>query len=127
MPRSPCSLLGADWPAATGLSRRQAAVAADVAVLAADDHVDGVIGAGVEELADGRGVDAGEAAGAEAVAAAVSELDLDRPGVDEVEVLLLVVEGASSVVARGKDYRVDPERANAEREANLAEAVAFSD
>src|SRR3954447_22565083 len=101
MPRSPCSLLCADRPAATGLSRRQAAVAADVAVLAADDHVDGVLRARVQDLADGRRVDAGEAAGAEAVAAAVSELDLDRPGVDEVELLLLIVEVAPTVVAGG--------------------------
>src|SRR5439155_5709542 len=108
------STLVAEWPAAAGLARRQPAVAAHVAVLAADDHVDGVVGTGVHDLADRRRVDAGEAAGSEAVAGPVAELHLDRPLVDEVELLLLVVKVAAAVVAGGKHDGVDTKRRDAE-------------
>ncbi len=83
------------------LALGQFAVAADVAVLAADDHVDRLLGvAEVAQAALGRGVDPGEAARPELLRGAVAELDRDAAGVDEVELLLLVVEVAAGRVAR---------------------------
>src|SRR6476620_11355225 len=86
---------------AADLVLRQGAVAADVAVLAADDEVDGVLGvAEVADLADGGGVDTGAAAGPELVLGAVVEDDRDRAAVAEVELLLLLVQMAACLVGR---------------------------
>src|SRR3954451_5782342 len=97
-------------------------VAPDVAVLAADDHVDRVLVEGVH-AAHRRGGDAGEAALVEHVARAVAELEADAPAVDEVELLLLVVVVARRGVAGRLDDGVDAERGHAQRRADLAEAV----
>ncbi len=67
-------------------------VPADVAVRAADAQVDRVFGvARVAQHPDGVGVDAGESTGTEQLARAVAELELDLPGMDEVELLLALV------------------------------------
>src|SRR6185436_6536086 len=66
--------LQSGWPhdLPSRLALRQFAVAADVAVLAADDDVDGVLGVTeVLDLAHGRCVDPGEAAGLQLVARTV--------------------------------------------------------
>src|ERR1041384_2678750 len=82
---------------AVGLALWLPAVAADVAVLAADDYVDRVLGvAEVSDRAHCCGVDPGEAARPKLVAGVVAELDRDPAAVEEVELLLLV-----GVVATG--------------------------
>ena len=53
---------------------------------------------------------------------AVAELDRDPPGVDEVELLLLVVEVVVGGVAGRQDDRVDAEGGHPQRRADLAEA-----
>jgi hypothetical protein len=121
----PYRLAFASSPTASSPSG-QAAVAADVAVLAAGDDVHGVLVGDVADAADGRGVDAGEAAGGEAVARAVAELDLDQAAVDEVDLFLLVVEVAAGLPAGRHDDRVDPERGDVELLADLAEPVALA-
>src|SRR3954452_5184940 len=105
------------------LALRQFPVAADVAVLAADDHVDRVFGvAEVVQLADGRGGDPCQAAGLELVLGAVTELDRDVAAVEEVELLLLVVEVAAGREGGRQDDRVDAEGGDAQPLADLAEA-----
>src|SRR6185295_8081332 len=89
----------ADRPPGVRLSLGQAAVAAHVAVLAADAAVDRVfVLPEVLQAADHLGVHPGEAAGAELVLGPV-EVDLHPPLVDEVELLLLVVEVLAGLVA----------------------------
>ena len=68
------------------------AVASDVAVLAAGDKNDRFDVADVAHAAVSARVDAGETSRAEAMDAAVAEADLDLTGVDEVQLLLVVVE-----------------------------------
>src|SRR6476620_2158171 len=100
----------------------QRPVAADVAVLAADDEVDGVLGvAEVADLADRWGVDPGAAAGLELMLGAVVEDDRDRAAVAEVELLLLLVQMAAGLVGGRDDDAVDAEGSDAERLADLAE------
>ena len=88
MPRS-----GRTARAGALLALRQPPVAADVAVLAAGDHVDGVLVATTFLIL--RTVAAStraSAARAQHVLGAVAELELDRAAVDEVGLLLLVVD-----------------------------------
>ena len=59
--------------------------------------------------------------------AAVAELDLDRPAVDEVGLLLALVEVPAGLVAGRKHDRVDPEGGDAELAAHLAKAVALAE
>ncbi len=103
-----------------------AAVAADVAIRAADAQVDGLLGVrGVAEAPDGRGVDASEPAGAEHVVllgVALAEGELDLAAVDQVELLLAVVEVGAAGVAGRHDDRVDAERLHVELAPDLAEA-----
>src|SRR6478736_6439897 len=80
---------------------RQGAVAADVAVLATDDEVGLVLGAVVED-------------------------DRDPAAVAEVELLLLLVQVAAGLVGGRDDDPVDSEGSDAERLADLAEAVALA-
>ena len=54
---------------------------------------------------------------------AVAELDLDRPAVTEVELLLLVVEVAAGLISGRQGDRVHAESGYAERAADLAEPV----
>src|SRR5213595_2301572 len=64
LPRWNSGGLGGPFSAESRLALGQFAVAADVSVLAADDHVDGVFGvAEVVQLADGRGIYPGQPAG----------------------------------------------------------------
>src|SRR4051812_2897004 len=74
------------------LALRRRAVAADVAVLAADREHDGVLGAEVAKAPDGQRVDAHEAPRLQRDHGAVAELHLDVAGVHEVELLLLLVQ-----------------------------------
>ena len=98
------------------------AVAADVAALGADDDVGRVGVTDVLHLAMDRRRDAGEAAGAEHVGAAVPEADLDRAVEDDVQLLLGVVVVVAGVVA-GRDHdRVDAELLDPELAADLPEA-----
>ena len=76
---------------ALGLALRQPAVAADVAVQAARDDVDGVLVAGVAQQAHRRRVDAHDAPGRERDLLAVAELHRQRAAVHEVDLLLAVV------------------------------------
>jgi len=55
------------------------------------------------------------------------QLELDGAGVDEVELLLLVVQVAPGRVARRQDEGVDAERGDPERAADLAEAGAVAE
>ena len=107
-----------------GGSVGDAAVAGDVAVLAADADEDQVGVADRAELTRGRRVDAGETAGVEAVDGPVAEGDLGGSGVDEVELLLRVVEVVGGLGAGGEDDGVDTEGRDAENGADLAKAVA---
>src|SRR5215203_3211670 len=105
----------------------QGAVAADVAVLAADDDVDSVLGvAEVADLAHGRSVYPGAAAWLELVLAAVVEAEGDPAAVAEVELLLLLVVVATGLVG-GRDHdRVDAEGVDPEDLADLAKAVTLA-
>ena len=103
-----------NWARAPVLALGQLAVAADVAALGADDDVDGVLGPAVADQAHGRGVDAGDPARPELERAAVAELDLDPPAVQEVELLLAVVVVAAGLPAGGEDDRVDAELGHSE-------------
>src|SRR5687767_6423684 len=85
--------------ARAGLALGQAPVAADVALLGPHDKVHRVAVAHVAHLADGRRVDPRGEAGLHAVDLAVVELHLDRPAVDEVQLLLLLVEVAARLEA----------------------------
>ena len=109
------------------LALRQAPVAADVAVLATDDHVHGVLVPDVADLAHRRRVHPREAAGTEHVLRAVAELELDRAAVDEVGLLLLVVEVPAGLVARRHGDRVHAEGRHAQLTPDLAKAVALAD
>src|SRR6202035_4915023 len=67
---------GVDGPRSrSGGALPHAGVAPDVAGLAADAHVDGVLGADVSQPAHGRRVDAGEGARGQAPARAVAKFD----------------------------------------------------
>ncbi len=98
------------------------AVAADVASLAADDEHDEIVGTAVRDAARGRRGDVQEAARAEQ---ALLALDLHPcgPGVDEVELVLLVVVVEEPLVPGRHHDHVDAERLDPERLAHLAEAV----
>src|SRR3954454_9564064 len=88
-----------DRPTRVGLALGQLAVAPDEAVLAADDEVDRRLGvAEVLEAADDRGGHPGEAAWAKLVPIAV-ELDLQRPLMDEVELLVDLLQVSAGFVA----------------------------
>src|SRR4029077_8189937 len=122
---------GARWGVvaeAAALARRQLAVAADVAVLAADDDVDRVLAvAQIADLAHGRGVDPGESARVELVLGAVAELELDAATVHEIELLLLLVQVVAGLIAGRDDDRVGSERGHAQALADLAEPVALAE
>src|SRR4051812_1063061 len=110
------------------LALRQFAVPPHIAVFAADDYVDGLVGvAEVPHFAGGGGVDPGEAAGAEALGRAVAEGELDFAAVDEVELLLLVVEVAAGLIGRRQHDRVDAEGGDPQLLADLAEAGALAE
>ncbi len=106
------------------LAQAQHAVAADVAVLAADAHVRrlGAVG-GVAQAAHRRRVHARQAAGTERPLLA-AEVELDLALEHQVQLLLaLVVVRVGRVAGRQHD-RVDAERRHAQRVADLAEAGA---
>src|SRR4051794_11539514 len=104
---------------AAGLALGQLAVAADVAVLAAGDHVQRRLVADVLDLTHRGGVHAREPARPEHVLRVVVHPDRDPAAVHEVELLLLLVEVATRLEA-GRDLdRVHPERGHAERAADL--------
>src|SRR6185503_11338477 len=109
------------------LALRHAPVAADVAVLAAHDHVDGVLVTHIAELAHGGRVDTREAAWPQHVLRSVTELHLHGAAVDEVRLLLLVVEVATALVAGRDGDGVHAERGHPELAPDLAEAVALAD
>ena len=82
----------------------------------------------MRDLADGGGVDPGEAAGVELAGSMPSpKLDLDLAAVEEVELLLLVVVVAAGLVGGRQDDRVDAEGGHAELLADLAEARALAE
>src|SRR4029077_7701431 len=109
------------------LTGADATVAADVAVLAAGDQVDGLDVPGVSDLAWRGGVDAREAALLQALHRAVAELHLDRAAVHEVQLLLDVVKVKARFDAGRQDDRVDAERRHAQALADLAEAGAIAE
>src|SRR5215218_6088631 len=106
---------------AAGLARRQPAVAAHVAVLAARDQINRRLVADVLDLPHGGGIHAREAAGAEQVLGLVVQADLDAAAVDEVELLLLLVEVAPGLEGRRQLDRVHAERGHAELAPHLPE------
>src|SRR5437868_710094 len=96
-------------------------VALDVAALAADDEDHRFLVEGIRDLARRRRLGVEEPARAE-VAGLALDLDAHRAAVDEVELVLRVVVMGEPFVARRVDERVDAERGDAERLADLAEA-----
>src|SRR5712691_13417152 len=104
----------------------QMAVALDVAVLAADDEDDRVLLERIRELARRRRLAVEEAARAE-LAGLTLDLDDYLPAVDEVQLVLLVVVVLEALVARRVDDRVHAEGGDAERAADLAEAVTVAE
>src|SRR5271170_1291460 len=108
------------------LAWRDASVAPDVAVLAAHAQVDGVGVSDVSHLARGGGVDACERALIEALDRAIAELHLDRPAVDEVQLLLDIVVVRPALDSGGHHDRVDAERGHLEALADLAKAGAIA-
>src|SRR5687768_2121965 len=109
------------------LALGQPPVAPDIAVLGADDNVDGVARAHVANLAVRRGVDARKTTRPEPETLTVAELDLDFAGVDEVELLLLVVVVEPGLDLRRQDDGVDAQLLHIQRAANLAEPVALTE
>ena len=102
----------------------QVGVAADVAAVAADDEDDGVLGPRVAQAAHDAAVDPGQPAGLEGEHVVV-DLQLDAPPVDEVQLLLLVVEVRTGLVAGRQDDRVHPEGLDPECGADLAKPPAL--
>jgi len=102
------------------------AITAHVAVLAARHDHDRVVLAGVAHPTVRGRVDPHHPAGADQVLGAVAEAKLDRPLVDEVHLLLLVVVMQSGGVARRQDDRVHAERGNTELLADLSKARAVA-
>ncbi len=109
------------------LALGHAAVASHVTVLAADDQVDRIDLADVADSAQRRGVDPREATLAQAPDASVTELDLDRPAMNEVQLLLVVVIVNPGLDPGWNHDRVDPERGHAEALADLAKARALAE
>src|SRR3974390_1999606 len=99
------------------------AVALDVAAVAADDEDDRVLVSRVRDppRLGRRRVE--EPALAE-LARLAADVDADLPAMDEVQLVLRVVVVLRPFVVRRVDDRVDAERLDAERGADLAEAVA---
>src|SRR6185436_9830695 len=101
------------------------AVAADVPALAADDEHHEVLAAAVRDPARRGRRDVEHPARAEQPLL-VAHLYARRPGVDEVQLVLLVVVVVEPGVVRRHHDDVHPERLDAERLAHLAEAVALA-
>ena len=102
------------------------AVARDVAVLAADDEDDRLFVERIRHLARRRRLDVEQAARGDLARLAL-DLDLDAPAVDEVQLVLRVVEVVGALVLGRVDGRVDAERRDAERRADLPEAGAVAE
>src|SRR4051812_7883123 len=112
---------------ARGLALGHPAVAAYVAVLASDDHVDRVGVADVLRRTHRRGVHPRKASRAKYVLRAVAELELDLALMHEVELLLLFVEVPSAGNAGWHHDRVHPERRHAKFLADLPESRTVAD
>src|SRR4051794_27698799 len=104
------------------LALRQLPVAANVAVLAAGDHIERGLVAHIFDLPHGGGIHAREAARAELVLGVVVHADRDPAAVHEVELLLLLVEVAPGLEARRDLDRVDAEGGDAQDAADLPKA-----
>jgi hypothetical protein len=99
----------------------QVAVALDVAALAADDVDDRLLVERVRHTARGRGLGVEEPALAE-LPRLPRHVDPDAAAVDEVELVLEIVVVVEALEVRRVDDRVDAERGDAERRADLPEA-----
>src|SRR5215210_8542388 len=112
---------------AARLALGEAAVAPDVAVLAAGDEVERRLIAHVPYLPYRGGVHASEAARTEDELGVVVQANLDAPAMNEVELLLLLVEVAAGLEPRRDLDRVHAEGGHAELAPDLAEAGAVAE
>src|SRR5581483_10657784 len=104
----------------------EAAVALDVAVLAADDDQHRFLVEGIVDRPRSRRLAVEEPARPE-LAALAFDLDDDSPGMDEVELVLLVVVVREALMPRWKHEAVDAERRDSERLPHLPETGALAE